>query len=229
MKRLNASVLAVCAVSAAILVYASAPASATVLCSKQVTPCGGNVYLSKFQIKTWVPPMTTAILETGLGKVTCLEYGLYIRTTSDGGPGMTSVAARVNGFTANQCTIPDGKGGSESCKVLPEHYGASELEWWLATFEKGSKGNGQLSISSSSLGVFGLSVLCNTFGNTINCTFTNPTTSSVTGGVYPGAPATITGAESLKPVAGPKCPGANATWRFTLLVWEPTDFYLEAE
>ncbi|HEX6782609.1 MAG TPA: hypothetical protein VF125_11340 [Solirubrobacterales bacterium] len=214
--------------SAAILVYASAPASATVLCSKQVTPCGGNVYLAKFQVNASLPTMNTAVLETGLANVTCLQWGFGILTTTSGGSGM-SVAGRVNQVTVAECTIPDGSGGTENCNVTVANAGGTEPEWWLANFEKGSKGNGQLSISASSLGPFGLSVLCNAGGSKINCLFTNGMTSAVTGGVAPGSPATITGAEKLKPVMGAKCPGAEATWRFKLEVWKPAAFYLEAE
>jgi len=228
MKRINASVLALCAVSVGILVYAPAPASATVLCSKQVTPCGASIYPAETQINTWMPTMTTAVLENTLANVTCLQWGIAIKTTNAGGKGV-SVAGRVNGVTVAECTIPDGKGGTESCKVTPANFGATEPEWWVATFEKGLNGNGQLTITPSSLGAFGLSVVCNAFGGTISCVFTNGPTFPVTGGVYPGSPAKIAGPVKLKPVAGPKCPGTEATWKFNWEVWNPANFYLEAE
>jgi len=224
MKRINASGLALCAVSAAILAYAPAPASATVLCSKQVTPCGAaNTYPAGTQVNTWMPTMTTAVLETTLANVTCLKWGIGIKTTSAGGLGI-SVAGRVNGVTVAECTIPN----NQTCNVKAANFGATEPEWWGATFEKGSKGNGELTIGPSSLGAFGLSVACNERGETISCVFTNGSTFPVTGGVYPGSPAKIAGGVKLKPVSGSKCPGTEATWKFNWEVWEPPNFYLEA-
>ncbi|MFL5897076.1 MAG: hypothetical protein ACJ76D_01215 [Solirubrobacterales bacterium] len=228
MKRISALGVALCAVIALTGAFAPASASATVLCSKQVTPCGANVYAAETQVKAALPAMTTTVIETELVTVTCLTSRIGIKTSAVGGKGL-SVPGRVNEFALEQCTVPDGLGGTESCAVKPVNYGAAELEQWTAFFEQGNNGNGKFGISTSNLGNFGFSVLCNQKVEKINCTFLNGTSSTVTGG--PGTPAaTITGPQKMKPVAGgKKCPAAEATWKFTWAVSVPAAFYLEAE
>jgi hypothetical protein len=64
----------------------------------------------------------------------------------------------------------------------------------------------------------------------IDCTFTNPTSSTFTGGGFGKTPAKFTGAEKMKPMAGGnKCPKAEATWRFTWAVSEPALLFMEPQ
>lgn len=218
--------IAACTVIALTCVFALTQASATVLCEEQKTACP-KIYLVGTQINAALKTMTTSVIETEIAKVTCLENKIGMKTSTKGGPGL-SVSARVSEFSFAQCTVPDGLGGTEKCTVSPVNYEPKKEEkQWIALFTNGENGNGKFSITTSELGEFGFSVLCNEKVERINCTFTNITTSTVTGG---SGNATIVGAEKMAPVAGgKKCPKAEATWKFTWTVSKPAEFFLEKE
>lgn len=224
--------LAACLAIVACCGAAPTVVSATVLCEKQVTPCGaGNTYAPGTLIEAALPPLTHTVIETGFGVVGCLENKVGMTTKAWGGSGAITVPARFFEFVIAQCTIPNGSGGTEACTVAPANYGEGEMEKWLGFFSNGKNGNGIFGISTSSRGAFGFSVTCGTFAKVrISCEFTNATNSTVTGGPIPGVPAaTIMGAEKLKPVLGNLCPPGEATWKFIWAVSKPANFFLEAE
>jgi hypothetical protein len=222
--------IAACAAIALTSALAPAQASATVLCTKQVTPCGGaNVLPTGTQIKAALPALTTTVIENELVNVTCLENKIRMKTTTAGGGGF-SVLGKIPELVFAQCTVPNGMGGSENCTVNPVHLGTKlPEEEYGANFQSGKNGNGLVSIAGGTLGAFGYSVVCNEKVEKINCTLTNSIIPAVTGGPGGGTPATISGAEKMNPVAGKKCPKAEATWKFTWAVSEPAAFFMEAE
>ncbi|HEU4737443.1 MAG TPA: hypothetical protein VFS54_00010 [Solirubrobacterales bacterium] len=204
----------------------AARASATVLCGELNSTCG-SIYPAGTLVKAELATMTTAVIETEIAKVTCLENKIGMKTTAAGGASPITVPARVSEFSFAQCTVPAGMGETESCTVKPVNLGATQLEQWQGFYEKANLGNGVFGMSSSSLGKFGFSVLCNQKVESINCTFTNGTSSAVTGGGFK-TPATFTGAEKMQPQAGgKKCPAAEATYRFTWAVSAPAILFLE--
>ncbi|HEY1854409.1 MAG TPA: hypothetical protein VGG40_07460 [Solirubrobacterales bacterium] len=177
-------------------------------------------------VKVSLSTLGVTVIETEFAKVSCLENRAVMETKNAGGAGMLTVAARVSTMTFDQCTVPDGGTGTENCSVKTVNIGAAELEQWQGIFEKGKTGNGIFSISSSKLGTFGFTVVCKEKVEKINCTFTNPTSSTFIGGVV----ATISGEEKMKPMAGgAKCPTKEPEWRFKWLVLEPDPLYLVAE
>jgi hypothetical protein len=223
----NAFGLAACAAIVLICTFAPASASATVLCAEQNSTCG-IIYGKGTQVKAALPTMTTTVIETEIAKVTCLENQIGMKTVAVGGPSPATVPARIFEFFFAQCTVPDGMGGTESCTVKPFNLGATEPEQWLGIYEKGNLGNGLFAIGASSLGTPGFSVLCNQKVESINCTFTNATSSTFTGGGFGKTPASFTGAEKMKVVAGgTKCPKTDATWKFTWAVSAPVPLFME--
>lgn len=229
MRRSSALGGVICAAAASICMLTAGQASATVLCAENKSPCG-FVFTKGTTVKAALPTMTTTVIETEIAKVTCLENKIGMSTTANGGKSPITVPARVYEFSLAECTVPDGMGGTESCTVKPVNHGANEEEQWLAIYEKGIAGNGTFGIGASSLGTFGFSILCNQKVEKINCTFTNATSSTFTGGGGTGKPpATFTGAEKMNPAAGTKCPKAEATWKFTWAVSSPEPLFMEPE
>jgi len=217
------SALGIAACAAIVLTCALAPAqaSATVLCNANTTPCPVP-YGAGTQIQAALPAMTTTVIESALGNVTCLENKIKMKSTAEGGSGL-SVPVRVSELVFGQCTIPAGGGGTESCTVTAVNLGPLEEEQWIGFFEKGVNGNGAFSITMSELGSFGFSVFCK---GKVECTLTAVLNSTVTGGL--GGAATITGAQKMSR-AGAKCPPADPTWKFKWNVSEPANFFLVAE
>jgi len=229
MKRSALGIAAVCVAIALPCALSPAQASATVLCSVQNTPCGaGNVYPAGRVVEASVPKLSSTEIVTESVTVTCLENRVGVTITSAGGKG-ASVVGRVSTFVFNQCTVPDGKGGTESCTVKPVNMGAGEAEQYLSTFT-GSKGNGTLSIGASSLGKPGYTVSCAAPAEQVNCTFEGAPNLTFTGGPVLGVPGTIAGPASMTPKAGgKKCPTMAATWKFKWEITSPTPLFLEAE
>ena len=226
MRRSTVLGVAICA-AIAFTCIAAGSASATVLCSKQVNPCGASTIGLGVKIKAALPALTVTVIENEFGNVTCLENQIGMKITGEGGEGI-STTVKVTEFFFAQCTRPIGGGMTENCAVTKVNYGATEPEWWSAAFqaEKAPNGNGIFGISGSTLGSFGFYVVC---GTNIDCTLTIPTGSKVTGGPGGLVPPTITGVEVMKNMAGKKCPPNPPTWRFTWAVSEPAALFVEGK
>lgn len=231
MKRSALGIAAVCVAIALPCVQAPAQASASVLCSVQKNPCGAaNIYPIGRVVEAAVPKGGTTEIVTTLATVTCLESQVGVKITNEGGKG-ASVIGRVTVFNFKQCTVPDGKGGTENCSVNPVNMGAGEAEQYLTSFtaNAGSLGNGTMGIGASSIGLLGYSVSCAAPAK-VDCTFEGAPNLTFTGGTVGKTPGTIAGSVSMTPKkGGAKCPATAATWNPKWQITSPSPLFLVVE
>ncbi len=189
---------------------------------------GANVYPAGRVVEASVPKGATTEIVTEFATVTCLENQIGVKITNAGGKGL-SVIGRVATFVFNQCTVPDGKGGTEACTVKAVNKGATEGEQYLATFTAKGSGNGELGIGASSLGLMGFAVSCAAPAK-VDCTFEGAPNLTFTGGPVLGVAGTIGGSPSMTPKkGGAKCPAAAATWKFKWEITSPSPLFLQLE
>jgi hypothetical protein len=215
MKYLKMLGLAAIAALALTAVAGAGTASATELCTTNVSPCpAGEHYGAGTVIEG---SSTNATLTSSLGNVVCTSSAIKGATTTTGGAKL-SVEGKIESLTFSGCTLTTPFGGTKhNCNVTAINTP------YKAVVTKTTQPNGTLTVSSGGSGDPGAKVDCG--ASVLRCQFTSP---SIALDVTGGSPAIVHAKEeplNRTVYEGGLCP-STSTWDATYTVTKPHALYL---
>jgi RHS repeat-associated protein len=201
MRRVLCAGGAVLGVLCCLLVFAGGSASATTLCSVNVSPCKGTEYKSSTTLEATAGTVSFA---SSIGTVSCGTSTLKGETTSNGGSGEV-VKAKLSSLTFSNCSL-----GKTACTVT------------AVSLPSGGSFSGEGGSGTLSLGKGGeLTLKC---GLLLNCTYSLAIEFALTG----GSPAVAAVFEKeLSKISGAICP-KTMVWTAQYEFQQPKPLYLVA-
>lgn len=204
--------LAAAAILVVVALAGAGTASATRLCSTNVSPCPtGNIYGSNTSISAALKSGTTSKVTTSGGlinpTITCTASSVGLKTTSAGGGSGVNVSGNLTSLSMSSCTSTNPSGCSSSGTVsgLP----TSGSIAYTSSF------NGSLTAGAPSVKFTCSGIAC-TFGGSGN----------VTGSVSGGNPAAVTFSnQTLSSAGGLGCP-TKAVWSASYAAKSPSAIWV---
>ena len=209
--------LTLIAVIAAMAFIGASTASAVTACKENITPCpSGKEYTSGTVVKAELIEKTVAELKAeGTPSVNCKVSASEGKSTATSGSPLPGL---ITNLTFEQCATVE----LVPCTVTVVHLNPIKEIFYNAEITANEKvqGNGFLTVTKSTEGNPGATVVC---GTVVNCTFTTASAKlSITG----GEPAKLDAEGIVLERSGTICP-TKATWTAHYKVTAPTVAWIE--